>query len=186
MLKNNCKSFRLDLFWKQMFKPDKPIEKIERDLLGRAPFAENIARDIIAWDAKKDSLVIGLYAGWGYGKTSVINFIKQYFQDPSLFAKNGGASVTFDQVPTVIEFNPWVFSNQGNLIFSFLLEVGKELGQRGNERDKRIAKKLKLVKAYLQTANFITEKFKFILRALIPLLGLSISLIWAIVSELPT
>lgn len=38
-----------------MFVADKPVEKIEEDLLARAPFAENISRNIISWDAKNES-----------------------------------------------------------------------------------------------------------------------------------
>lgn len=43
---------------------DTPIKDSERDLIGRAPFAERLA-DILKSAAGPESLVIGLYGSWG-------------------------------------------------------------------------------------------------------------------------
>jgi len=137
---------------------DKAVETVEEDLLGRRKFAEKIAHDIVNW-RPEDSLVIGLYARWGDGKTSVINFIKDFFKNPEK------AEEKFDEenIPTVIEFNPWIFSNQGSLIQSFLMEVGKELGQSNNEVDKEIARKIALIRLYLEPARKIGHGLEIII-----------------------
>ncbi|WP_421776949.1 P-loop NTPase fold protein [Gardnerella sp. KA00243] len=51
---------------------DKPIEKVDDDLLGRSDFAKQFGKSICEYDSK-DGLVIGLYGKWGSGKTSIIN-----------------------------------------------------------------------------------------------------------------
>ncbi|MDB5266817.1 MAG: hypothetical protein JWN89_632 [Parcubacteria group bacterium] len=148
---------------------DKAVETVEEDLLGRKGFAKRIAKDILSWK-DSDSLVIGLYAKWGDGKTSVVNFIKDFYNHPDKFEED----IDQDKIPTIIEFNPWIFSNQGDLVQNFLLEVGKELGQKNNEIDKEIARQLGLVKLYLGTITKIKDKaFLPIIRLWLPILGLT-------------
>lgn len=156
-----------------MFEVDKAVEEIDKDLLGRANFARKIAKDIMGWN-RDESIVIGLYAKWGDGKTSIINFIKDLFSHPEKFK----AEVNKNDFPTIIEFNPWIFSNQGSLIQSFLLEVGKELGQSSDERDQEIAKKIALVRLYLEPINKIGKKFElWMFRFVLPFLGMSVAMV---------
>ena len=77
--------------------PDRPIEGRSRDLLGRAPFAENLAKAILNY-AYKDTLVIGLYGAWGSGKTSIINMVIEYAENPS--------NRRTDQSQVIVRFNP--------------------------------------------------------------------------------
>ena len=51
---------------------DKPIVKVDYDLLGRSDFAKQFGKSICEYGSK-DGLVIGLYGRWGSGKTSIIN-----------------------------------------------------------------------------------------------------------------
>ena len=150
---------------------DQAVEKVEDDLLGRKRLAERIALDIIGWKPD-DSLVIGLYARWGDGKTSVINFIKDLYKSPEKISGN------FDRekIPTIIEFNPWIFSNQGSLTQSFLLEVGKELGQRNSDIDKEIAKKIGLVRLYLEPVRDLGGALTiWISRGLLGMFGIAVA-----------
>lgn len=158
-----------------MIHSDKAVEKIEQDQLGRKNFAKRIAKDIISWKSK-DNLVIGLYGKWGDGKTSVVNFIKDLFENPKKF----GEKINESQIPTVIEFNPWIFSNQGTLIQKFLEEVAKELYQQNNEADKEIARKFELIRLYLEPASKVGKALEsFIIRTLLllPFFGVSIAIV---------
>ena len=46
------------------YSTDRAIEKLEDDLLGRAPFSRHLGRAIYEYKGK-ESLVIGLYGKWG-------------------------------------------------------------------------------------------------------------------------
>ncbi len=152
-----------------MFSSDSALKEIKDDTLGRVAFAERMARDIASWKST-ESLVIGLYARWGDGKTTVINFIKDFFAHPDNFNDNG-ERIEKENLPTIIEFNAWEFSNQGGLIQNFLMEVGKELGQSNSEDDKKIAKKLSLVRLYLQSANKISSVVKGGMSSVLRIIG---------------
>lgn len=54
------------------FASDRPIKKIDDDLLDRAEFAKDLASAISDWQSK-DSLVIALHGEWGSGKSSIKN-----------------------------------------------------------------------------------------------------------------
>jgi hypothetical protein len=88
------------------YSSDKPINKISEDLLGRAPFSFQLAKAINNYN-ENSGLVIGIYGGWGTGKTSIINMIENeisYFED--------------DQT-IFIRFSPWNYSDKDNLIRLF-------------------------------------------------------------------
>jgi len=53
---------------------DRPITSEEYDLFNRSSFADNVVKVLSSFD-KNESFVIGLYAKWGFGKTSAINLI---------------------------------------------------------------------------------------------------------------
>ena len=99
---------------------DKPISREEDDLLGRHPLAYRIA-DMInnLGDDYKDSVVIGIEGEWGAGKTSFINLILN--------------KVRPNEKNLVIEFNPWNFSNQNELIKDFFNSIVAGPSQPKNE-----------------------------------------------------
>ena len=114
-----------------MFIHDEPIESENDDFLGRTRFSNHLAEALINWK-EKESLVIALYGKWGSGKSSVINLAIENIKKK-------------EKKPTVIEFNPWFFSNESNLTAYFFNEITKELEiKNDDERDKKIAGKLKL------------------------------------------
>jgi hypothetical protein len=59
---------------------DRPVKRPEDDKLGRAAFAQRIARELSGW-RQKDSLVISLNGDWGSGKTTLANLILFYAQE---------------------------------------------------------------------------------------------------------
>src|SRR5256885_16236942 len=59
--------------------PDAPISSVDADLLDRAPFARGLA-SLIADAPRGTSLRIGVYGGWGEGKTSVLQIMRRELQ----------------------------------------------------------------------------------------------------------
>ncbi len=102
-----------------MFDADRPIQKSEQDRLGRSVFAKYLARCILD-HTNPDSFVIGLYGGWGTGKTSLINL--------TLEELNFAASNMFDdEKPIILNFSPWSYSGQQQLIYSFFRRLSSEI-----------------------------------------------------------
>ena len=96
-----------------MFNSDKPISNENEDELNRMPFVKRLSKSICNYDSQ-DCLVIGLMGEWGSGKTSILN-------------------LTFSEIKKekdnwiFIDFNPWYFSNQDNLILQFFNRLLNEL-----------------------------------------------------------
>jgi len=94
------------------FSADRPIGSKDEDLLGRAPFAENLAKAIEGWRGK-DSLVIALYGPWGVGKTSLKNLVVEEL--------NGKVAV--------VEFNPWQWSAQDRIAQAFFEHLARGIAR---------------------------------------------------------
>lgn len=94
-----------------MFYLDKPIEKIDDDLLGRGLFAKRTSDNINNYNYK-DCFTIGLQGEWGSGKTSLINMIVEKINEEKV--------VTF-------KFNPWNFSSRKQLIKDFFNKLSEEI-----------------------------------------------------------
>lgn len=102
-----------------MFDADRPIQKSEQDRLGRTVFAKYLARCIL--DHKNtESLVIGLYGGWGSGKTSVINLMLEELH----YASN---NMFEDEMPIILNFSAWSYSGQNQLLESFFRRLSSEM-----------------------------------------------------------
>lgn len=102
--------------------PDQPIRKKGEDRFGRGLYASRVALTIAR---RKDpsSIVIGLYAPWGEGKTSVLHLVEEALAEQ----------------PHVIPvwFNPWMFGVQEDLVrglFSAIASALKRDLKRAGER----------------------------------------------------
>jgi predicted KAP-like P-loop ATPase len=115
-----------------MVMPDYPIEDRDGDKLHRAPLAKKVA-ELIAGFKGKESFVIGIEGQWGSGKTSFINMILKEISDDS--------SLIF------INFNPWNFTGQNELISDFFSAL---LGELQDKVDKDIRNTLKSYASKLQ------------------------------------
>jgi predicted KAP-like P-loop ATPase len=102
-----------------VFDADRPITKNSQDLLNRSTFAKYLARCIL--DHKDyESLVVGLYGGWGVGKTSIINMV---LEELNFAATN----LEDREKPIVMNFNTWSYSGQNQLIYSFFRRLSSTL-----------------------------------------------------------
>jgi len=119
----------------RMFDPDKPIQSQKEDILDRASFAQSLGDAILKYK-EKDSIVIGLFGAWGSGKTSIVNMALKRVQ-----------SVTnSEHKPVIVNFNPWNFSDQNQLIGQFFDQLSSTLGRKDcAQRCKRVGGEIKHV-----------------------------------------
>lgn len=114
-----------------MFKPDIPIECASDDLLSRTNFAYSLGDALLGYK-DKHSVVVGLYGEWGSGKSSVINMVLERIQFES-------ESLNKNDVPVVIKFNPWNYSDQNQLVAQFFRELSVALKRKDFGEDARKA-----------------------------------------------
>lgn len=96
------------------FECDEPIETSEEDLLGRSEFAQTLARKLLKTQSAHQSFAVGILSPWGYGKTSFLNLIKDELK----------------RYETIyIDFSPWIYGKDTDLIREFFTEMGKQLRQ---------------------------------------------------------
>jgi predicted KAP-like P-loop ATPase len=102
-----------------VFDADRPITSTQKDRLGRTVFSKYLARCMLDHQ-DQNSLVVGLYGGWGVGKTSIINMVVEEL--------NFAASNMEDkEKPIILNFSPWSYSGQNQLIYSFFRRLSSAL-----------------------------------------------------------
>lgn len=106
---------------------DRPINKAENDLLGRANFSKQLGKSICEYTGE-DSLVIGLFGKWGTGKTSIINMAIDEIKNLTKDANNK---------PFIIKFSPWNYSDKDNLIRLFFQSLINNLALSKNDKLKK-------------------------------------------------
>ena len=141
------------------FSPDRPINSKSEDLLGRANFAESLARAIKSWKGK-DSLVIALYGPWGSGKSSVKNLVLDSLKSsPST-------------CPSILEFNPWQLASQSQITEAFFTEIGTQLGRVDTSANaSQLAAKFHAYGRYLRTGRFALIGVKGIILTILGVIG---------------
>lgn len=110
---------------REPFESDRPIEEFEQDRFGRWEFSRRVAQ-IIGGRRDSSSIVIGIYAPWGEGKTSVLNMIIQELN-------------THSQIQT-IRFNPWRFQGESHLLNNFFSVLAGKLGKSIVTRGEKLSK----------------------------------------------
>ena len=127
-----------------MFIADQPINTYKRDLLGRYSFAKALAKAILSYK-QNDSISLGLFGEWGSGKTSIINMTLEELN-----------SISSQNKPLIIKFNPWNFSDQNQLIYQFFNELSLVLS-----RDDSAEKHEKIGRAIQKYSRFF-EPFSYV------------------------
>lgn len=117
-----------------MFKADQPITKCSEDKLGRASFAESLARAILSYKSE-ECIVLGLFGSWGTGKTSLINMCLECIHEAII-------SHSEDEKPIIIKFNPWNYSGEQKLILQFFSQISSVLSRHQSNAIKKIAEKI--------------------------------------------
>jgi predicted KAP-like P-loop ATPase len=119
---------------------DTPLENEVDDRLDRLPFASAVA-DTIARRSDWSPIVIGIYAPWGDGKTTVLNWIRRRLDNP-------------DAETVVVPFNPWLIRDELTLLPAFFATLATAVGRRMGGRADDIAKVLKRYGGILSGVTF--------------------------------
>ena len=98
-----------------MYSSDKPIAEFEDDLLGRSSFSKYLADAILSFPSN-ETLVVGLYGGWGTGKTSIINLAEKEINIQTQEISN-------EEKPIIMHFEPWNLTSSHNLTSYFFEEL---------------------------------------------------------------
>lgn len=149
-----------------VFLSDAPIISDKEDILERGKFAHSLAGNILRHE-DKNTIVIGLYGKWGYGKSSIINILLDDIRQTKEFSE--------EAKPLILEFNPWNFSEQDNLTSVFFNEIANSLSYVDKSKNaKRISEKLKLYGYFLTSANLISNALRYVIPLSLLLAGLLI------------
>ncbi|WDL83301.1 AAA family ATPase [Aeromonas bestiarum] len=125
------------------FSSDRPITRMDEDLLGRSGFSTDLANAMASWHGK-DSLVVALHGDWGSGKSSIKNMALSRLEEIS------------DDKPDVIEFSPWEWAAQDKITASFFQEISKYIGRSDRSTSgKKLAATLKKYGRYLNTGETV-------------------------------
>lgn len=143
---------------------DEPIKKTDEDRLGRGPFVQRLARVLSSWTGET-SVVVGLHAQWGEGKTSLINLLVP------LLEANGFR---------VLRFSPWEWASRTDLNDAFFDEIAVQLGHSSRKETIEIAKAWKRYAFRLKgAAKAVSLVLPLLKVALIVCGGLSVfGLVW--------
>lgn len=126
------------------FSPDRPIQRIEDDALGREPFVRSIESAIRGWE-DKESLVIAITGPWGSGKSSVKYMVKDCLAD------------FMGDTRQIIEFNPWQWAGQERLAEAFFREIEIVLEKSPPPDIRKVAALWRLYAARLRLGAFISD-----------------------------
>jgi len=156
--------------YKYEFRGDSPIELESDDFLSRTDFSRHLAEALSGWKGE-ESLVLALNGPWGSGKTSLINLAVKSICDKKersnknsrwynrvitlfqRFFKNAKVKESFE-LPTIIHFNPWVYSEEGNIQKHFFDQIAKELELKNDTvQDKKIAKRMRYYSSILELVS---------------------------------
>ncbi len=150
----------------QWLSADRPIASRGEDKLGRASFAEAIARAVIGWRGN-DSLVLALYGTWGSGKSSVKNMVLEGLREQRA------------PRPFTIDFNPWQIANRATISEAFFDEIGIALGRgevASGKNRKRLLSRLRRYAVRLKSGGALLRVLVLPLQAILAISGLSLLL----------
>ena len=112
----------------ELLSSDSPLIHPDQDELEYSAFAQSIAKAIVSM-VPSNGLVMSLNGSWGFGKTTVLNFIIHYLQQYDTAQK-----------PIIVKFNPWWFSNREDLTRLLISQIYTALGKKDyKEIKKKIA-----------------------------------------------
>lgn len=133
-----------------MFRSDLPITSCEDDLLARSSFSKALADAIISYK-HKDSIVTALYGPWGAGKSSVVNMVLERIGATS-------KSMPKDHRPLVVQFKPWNYSDQNQLVGQFFRSLSVALKRNDPGADaQKAGEKLEAYSEFFKPLALIPE-----------------------------
>lgn len=114
-----------------VFHTDAPITGTDDhpDKLNRTEYSKRIGKALLL---KKGSspIVVSIEGPWGYGKTSAINLIRQYF-----------STLKGPSKPIVFAFNPWMVGSAENIVQEYIVQFGAAIGLASSSKNAQNASK---------------------------------------------
>lgn len=109
---------------KHRINDDKPLSDPAADRLGYALLGKQIAEIISAMvPTQPEGVVMALNGQWGSGKTTVVNYIRNYLKLKD-----------YSDTPDILDFNPWWFSAREDLAKNFLNKLAIHVGNDSREK----------------------------------------------------
>jgi predicted KAP-like P-loop ATPase len=143
-----------------MFNTDQSVSHTKDDILDRKNFIEKLSKAILKFE-HSDSFVIGLYGGWGTGKTSIINMLLSELE-PN---KDAGKLI-------IVKFNPWYFSGQDQILKQFLKILKLNIQSKAQSITGSAKAKLEGIGKNLENLASLMEPLKYA-KYIFPILGIS-------------
>ena len=107
------------------FGDDAPKKSLSDDRLNYAPFAQRVADAIVGMEAPH-GYVIGLHGRWGSGKSTVLNFVREYLAQHN--TTNNTNRIT------TIDFRPWLITGEHDLIAAYFKVLSEALDDTTEKR----------------------------------------------------
>lgn len=117
---------------------DTPIFDSHFDKLKRYSFAADVIQELSKIPASSGSYSFGIDSQWGGGKTSFLNLMKEYINSHYPYKENS----------IIIDFNPWLYAAEKDLITAFFDELSKYLKEYDSSLAKNIINYSKLLSAF--------------------------------------
>lgn len=127
---------------------DYHISRPEDDILGRSPFALQLAKAFRNWQ-RGGSLVAALYGDWGSGKTSVKELMIYHLRTLAREAN--------EHEPTIVDFNPWMFSSAEQITKQFFEALAAKMPVEPGFQHEQAASRLKLFGKVLSLGSSIAR-----------------------------
>jgi hypothetical protein len=99
---------------------DVALQRGQQDELGFGKFVSKLANTVVLPE-RANSLVVGLEAPWGSGKSSALNLLQQALTD-------------HPDKPVVIRFNPWLVSGNDGISRAFFAQFSESLRNAGERQ----------------------------------------------------
>jgi predicted KAP-like P-loop ATPase len=119
---------------------DRPIHKSSEDRFGRWHFAQRVAQ-VIANRNDSNSIVIGIHAPWGEGKTSVLNMIVEELKK--------------HEHVLIVHFNPWRFPDETLLLKAFFRALADVVDSSLETRGEKLGDFAKKYAGLLAPVSFL-------------------------------
>lgn len=110
-----------------MLESDRPIQDPKGDLLNRHNFSLQLAKSLMSL-RPGDTFTVGLFGTWGSGKTSLVNMTLHEMECAQ-------RDLSEEERTTVIQFEPWNFTDSNQLISQFFVRL---INCLRSKKDKRL------------------------------------------------
>jgi predicted KAP-like P-loop ATPase len=134
---------------------DQAIKSSNQDLFGRKHFSQRIAQIIVS-RMDKESIVIGIHAPWGEGKTSVLNMIEE---ELNKHAPKQDRALMNDNI-IVLKFNPWRFPDEHQLLKNYFYSLAEKLDSSLETAREKVGSWFKKYAALLSPVDAVQFKYE--------------------------